>query len=414
MALSHLKQQQLRGDFIYMQENNLKPNFTALSRKHNIDRHTVAKYYKSNGKQPVKKYRKSKFDPFLKEIRCKTESCPTTTKKAMFEYFRRKYPAVFTSYSSFKYYVTKHQLMGQKKELPKLRYENDPGEYMQVDWKEEMKMTLKNGKKITFNVYGATLSYSRYHLFIYSNGKGQKDFMRCTTMALKELGGKPKKILTDNMAAICNHSTRKLLPGVIEFGKDMDIDIKRCKIKHPYTKGKVESANRFLEWLKPYDGELESVEELVNVLKDIQVRANEEVNRTTGVPPVILLKKELKYLTALPNDNLMNQFIEKSFKQVVPQTLLIRYNGAEYSVPSEFMGKTISFREINHELYIYHNTKLIAVHNINKKNSINYATNHYHDVLFQHLNKKYNDDEIRQISMKNIESLAQIGDYDEY
>ncbi|WP_218138950.1 hypothetical protein, partial [Granulicatella balaenopterae] len=51
---------------------------------------------------------------------------------------------------------------------------------------------------------------------------------------------------------------------------------------------------------------------------------------------------------------------------------------------------------------------------INKKNSINYAPNHYNDVLSQHLNKKYNDDEIRQISMKNIESLAQIGDYDEY
>ncbi|MGY3725643.1 hypothetical protein SAMN05421767_1682 [Granulicatella balaenopterae] len=69
-------------------------------------------------------------------------------------------------------------------------------------------MTLKNGEKITFNVYWATLSYSRYHLFIYLNGKGQKDFMRCTTMALKELGGKLKKILTDNMVAICNHSTR--------------------------------------------------------------------------------------------------------------------------------------------------------------------------------------------------------------
>ncbi|WP_407645258.1 Mu transposase domain-containing protein [Granulicatella balaenopterae] len=50
--------------------------------------------------------------------------------------------------------------------------------------------------------------------------------------------------------------------------------------------------------------------------------------------------------------------MEKSFKQIVPQTLLVRYNGAEYSVPSEFMGKTISFREINHELYIYHNTKI--------------------------------------------------------
>ncbi|MGY3725644.1 hypothetical protein [Granulicatella balaenopterae] len=55
----------------------------------------------------------------------------------------------------------------------------------------------------------------------------------------------------------------------------MGIDIKRYKVKHPYTKEKVESANRFLEWLKTYDGELKSVDELVSVLKDIQVRANE-------------------------------------------------------------------------------------------------------------------------------------------
>ena len=54
--------------------------------------------------------------------------------------------------------------------------------------------------------------------------------------------------------------------------------------KESLSKGKVESSNRFVEWLKPYDGELESEDELLEVIKKFNRQINEETNQTTGIP----------------------------------------------------------------------------------------------------------------------------------
>ena len=80
----------LRGDFEVLMTHDIKPNFSALQRKHGIDRHTVKKYWK-NGCQPRKpRPQTSKLDPYLDEIRAKAEST-TANKKSLFHFFRTKY-----------------------------------------------------------------------------------------------------------------------------------------------------------------------------------------------------------------------------------------------------------------------------------------------------------------------------------
>jgi len=108
----------------------------------------------------------------------------------------------------------------------------------------------------------------------------------------KRAGGMPEEILTDNMSAICNHHTGKLYPEVIQFGNDLGIKIKRCRPKTPETKGKDESANRFVNWLKPYDNELSGIEELIETISEIEKDCNTKTNSTTGLPPDLLFKKE--------------------------------------------------------------------------------------------------------------------------
>ena len=72
--------------------------------------------------------------------------------------------------------------------------------------------------------------------------------------------------------------------------------------KESLSKGKVESSNRFVEWLKPYDGELESEDELIEVIKKFNQQINEETNQTTGIPPVVLMKKEIEHLQPIPKN----------------------------------------------------------------------------------------------------------------
>ena len=48
----------LIGELKIMKENEIKPNFSSLQRKYNIDRHTIKKYYNNNG-VPQRKQRKN-------------------------------------------------------------------------------------------------------------------------------------------------------------------------------------------------------------------------------------------------------------------------------------------------------------------------------------------------------------------
>lgn len=125
-------------------------------------------------------------------------------------------------------------------------------------------------------------------------------------------GGMPKRILTDNMTAVVsiNNGTRQKHPIIKQFESDIGIHIQLCKVRHPYTKEKVESSNRFVEWLKPYDGELESEDELIEVIKKFNQQINEETNQTTGIPPVVLMKKEIEHLQPIPNKILMDTYIQ--------------------------------------------------------------------------------------------------------
>ena len=75
-----------------------------------------------------------------------------------------------------------------------------------------------------------------------------------------------------------------------EFAKDFGFQIKRCKARHAYTKGKVEAANKFMDWLLPYEGEFETEEELIEILDKIDLKVQQNICQQTYVPPVLLLR----------------------------------------------------------------------------------------------------------------------------
>ena len=67
----------------------------------------------------------------------------------------------------------------QKSSKPHVRFETKPGQQLQVDWKENLKITTVHGEAIEFNIMTSTLGYSREHIFIYTKGKTTEDFLRC-------------------------------------------------------------------------------------------------------------------------------------------------------------------------------------------------------------------------------------------
>ena len=51
------------------------------------------------------------------------------------------------------------------------RFETPPGRQLQFDWKEDVGMVGANGEVLEFNVFTATLGYSRGHVFIPTPGR---------------------------------------------------------------------------------------------------------------------------------------------------------------------------------------------------------------------------------------------------
>jgi hypothetical protein len=59
--------QKIRGLYEEMRAMDIKPNFSAIARQYNIDRHTAAKYWgKDNAKETMPE-RLSKLDPYFEE-----------------------------------------------------------------------------------------------------------------------------------------------------------------------------------------------------------------------------------------------------------------------------------------------------------------------------------------------------------
>lgn len=398
----------IQGELLILKTNNIKPNFSDLQRRYGIDRHTIKKYWTIGRKPSINGNNKgSKLDKYKDEIVKKLQQ-PGITKKGAFEFFKDKFGNhIFKSYSTFRSYTIRNDIKKQAKITPHVRFETSIGDQLQVDWKESLSMTSANGEVIEFNLFCATLSYSRLHLFLYSSSKTTEDFTRCVVDTLNKLGGTPKHILTDNMSAIVSvYNGRKTKHDIIkQFEKDIGISIKLCKTRSPQTKGKVESSNRFVSWIKAYDGEFKDEADLIKIIDKVNIKINAEPNKTTNIPPIVLFAKEKEYLKPLPNKLLLESYVLNVKTQIVPQTLLITYKGSGYSLPHKFIGKRVKIVPIANKLYIYDNTELIVVHDINNK-TFNYIADHYTEALRESIKNKEVD--IDKVSKDNLALLEGI------
>ena len=233
---------EIKGVLTIMDTLGIKPNYCELSRKYGIDRRTVKKYHLGYEGKPKNKNKSSKLDLYKDEITQKINLSGSTI-KGTYMYFKKKYLDI-GSYSNFKTYVRKHELLKPKDKTAHPRYETKPGQQLQFDWKEDIKMISKHGELFEFNIFAATLGWSRLHVFVYSINKTRSDVEKCLIQVFKYINGVPQELLTDNMKAVVDlvvkegKTTKSINPDFKQFVKDMGTTIKTCKTRKPMTKRK--------------------------------------------------------------------------------------------------------------------------------------------------------------------------------
>ena len=150
--------------------------------------------------------------------------------------------------------------------------------------------------------------------------------------------------------------------------------------------------------------EFDDESELIKIVQRIESKANQEINKTTGIPPIALFAKEKEYLSDIPNKLLLESYLQEVYETTVPSTLLVSYKGKGYSVPVNYINKRVKIYPIDNELYIYFKDELIATHEIGN-GLFNYKKEHYIQGLSNHYS---NQNQIEAIAIKNLERLGSL------
>lgn len=395
---------QLLVELKIMDFTNSKPNYTELGNKYNLDPRTVKKYHEGYKGKPKNRDKPSKLDKHKDEIVEKL-SIPRTTKKGVYKNLVKKYGYDnIGTYSNFKTYCKKRNLKPKKDNTITPRFETNYGELVEVDFKENIKLTSKSGEVFIVNVLHVCLKFSRYSYVELTASKEQAAVIRCMINAFKFFGGVPLRCLFDNMSSIVhtNIKPKRVSERFKQFAKDFNFEIQLCGFRKARTKGTNESRNKILDWIRPYDKEFETYEDLIKIVEDINKDMNLEICQGTKMPPYVLFLKEKEYLSPIANKDIVDSYIAPT-KVHVESSLLVDYKGIKYSVDCSLIDKYVQLEEFNGKLYIYYNGKLMHCHNISK-NPINYTKEHYRDALSNSIKEEHIDEVVK----KNLEIMDKL------
>lgn len=402
----------LIGELTMYKESGIKPNFSEIARRYGMDRHTVASHWRAEGCAPSdgRASRAGSFDSHLDEIAAKA-LLPGVTKRGIHEWLLHRYPDEgLAGYNAFTHFMRRKGIaIGPASgPEPHPRFETPPGLQLQFDWKEGIRMADRNGEAYEFNVYSATLGYSRRHVFIRSNTLTTDDLVRCMYETIVRIGGVPREWLTDNMSALVTvrGGRRTRVERAFSFARDAGFELKLCRVRSPQTKGKVESSNRFLSRLMAYQGDFEGWGELDALIARIEERCNDEVNETTGMPPSVLFMREKDAL--LPIGNL--RVLEEAMGDVtrireVPSTMLVTAHGESMSVPRGCIGRparVVSMPGGTMDCYV--DGRLVATHRAGEPA---YDPSHYAEAMEG--KRWFGDEDIEEAALANLGLLDSIG-----
>ena len=127
---------------------------------------------------------------------------------------------------------------------------------------------------------------------------------------------------------------------------------------------------KILDELRAYNGRLTYLE-LVELVIKVNDRVNTQINQGTGRIPLLYFKKEKTFLHNLPADNVRKPYQITTNTVKVNHSSMFNYRECQYSVPPEYVGKTVALQLYDDYIHIYYSTKLVTIHHVSSR-KLNY------------------------------------------
>jgi transposase len=205
---------------------------------------TVRNYLKTPPRERIKPVRISKLDPYREYIQRRVDDNPGVNGELILDSLRKM--GYTGKRTVLKDYLT--ILRRQKYQSTVIRYETEPGFQAQVDW-VEFGMQSINGKCRKLYAFTMTLGYSRLPFVRFTTDMKSSTVLACHVEAFHYYGGVPAEILYDNMKTAWVYDGERWRPNkrLAAFACHYGFIPRRCQVRRPETKGKVERFNQYLE-----------------------------------------------------------------------------------------------------------------------------------------------------------------------
>jgi transposase len=226
-----------------------------------------------------------------------------------------------------------------------IRFETEPGFQAQVDWKEFGKQTV-DGKEQKLYAFVMILGYSRRMFVCFTTSMKMSVFLACHVPAFIYFGGVPREILYDNMktAFVRNAAgTYEANRGLLAFAQHYGCVPRRCRIRRPQTKGKVERSigylgNNFWQSISEEPLSIAMLNEAVKTwLEKADVKPIGDLKETRNER----FAREREHLARLPGADYDTR---EEVPVVVSRESLVRFESNWYSVHPENIGKMLVLR----------------------------------------------------------------------
>lgn len=263
------------------------------------------------------------------------------------------------SYTTVKKYVSKLK----RKDNIFIRIHTEPGEEAQVDFGYLGMSRDDSGKNKKTWIFNMRLSYSRLDYYEKVYDQKVETFTAAHIHAFEFFGGVPAYVKIDNLkAAILEASFyepvyQQMYKNFAAYYKFSPIP---CRVKSPNDKGKVESGIKFVKSNFFKGRTFSSGSDLDQKLRAWNIDKNKRIHGTTRkVPLEVFNEEEKSCLTSLPPSRFVLSKI--STRKVYHDChIYVDYN--YYSVPYEYVGKTVEIEISDKLLKVFYKGERIALH----------------------------------------------------
>lgn len=400
----------------FVEEGILKVNKSQIGRELGVDRRTVDKYINGFEKSKTRKCDNciTPYYNIIKDLLDPDNPQIFYYKSILWQYLVDNHD-YSGSYVNFCLYLKTYEEFENyfKRRRPSnvnqvtVRYETGMGKQAQLDWKEKIEFLLDNGEIVTVNVFVLLLSYSRFRVYRLSISKTQDVLFNFLDGAFEVFGGVPQEIVTDNMSTVMDVARTENFGGKVnakfqQFADDYGFKVRPCIAGRPRTKAKVEAPMKILDEIRAYNGKLD-YDGLNKLVTRINNRVNTHVVKDTGIIPIMYFNKEKASLSHLPVKNIRKPYQITTKPLNVNPSSMINYGGNQYSVPTEYIGKSLTAQAYDGYIHLYYNTTLVTVHRITEQKL------NYHEKDYIEIARKSHSFKEEDIETRAKENLALLG-----